>query len=430
MKRIFTVLLTLILTVSLFAQVPQGFVYQSVVRNGGNVLIALKQVGMKVTLVQGSENGVPLYVELHQPTSNENGLINITIGGGTILSGVFASIDWSKGPYFLKTEIDPEGGVNYSITSSSQLLSVPYAMFASNNKIGPKGDVGVQGPQGLKGDQGLPGLKGLKGEIGAQGLKGDQGPEGLTKDEQKFSVSVTGDTLFLQNGGFQIISGLSHANYKFSFKLGLNVLDIEGNSYKTITASVISGKGDTISNTHWMAENLKVSKYNDGSPIPNVTDEIQWSKLTSGAWAYYNNDISNNVKYGKLYNWYALSLTTNGGKNVCPSGWHVPTNTEWTSFEDYLGYSAGGKMKEVGVTSWNNPNSGALNTSLFTGLPGGLRYSTGGFSDIGYSGYWWCSTEDKIDSAWNRQLRNNDTDIDKGKKNKIYGFSVRCIKDK
>jgi uncharacterized protein (TIGR02145 family) len=429
MKRIFTVVLTLILTVSLFAQAPQSFVYQSVVRNGANVLISKKQIGMKVTLVQGSENGVPLYTELHQPTSNENGLINIAIGGGTILSGVFASIDWSKGPYFLKTEIDLEGGVNYSITSSSQLLSVPYAMFALNNKIGPKGDVGIQGPQGLKGDKGVPGLKGLKGDTGPQGLKGDQGPVGLTKDEQKFSVSVTGDTLFLQNGGFQIISGISHANYKFNFNPGLNVLDIEGNSYKTINIFALSVKGDTVSSSQWMAENLKASKYNEGSPIPNVTDGSQWNKLTSGAWAYYKNDISYNLKYGKLYNWYTLSPTSNGGKNVCPSGWHVPTDTEWTLFENYLGYNAGGKMKEVGLTSWINPNSGALNTSLFSGVPGGLRYTTGGFSDLGYFGYWWSSTEDKIDSAWHHQLRNNSGDIGKGKENKTYGFSVRCTKD-
>ncbi|NDF60572.1 MAG: hypothetical protein EB100_05775, partial [Crocinitomicaceae bacterium] len=120
---------------------------------------------------------------------------------------------------------------------------------------------------------------------------------------------------------------------------GPNISDNDGNTYKTVY----------IGTQQWMAENLKVTKYNDGTSIPNISNNTQWSNLTTGAWSYYNNDVANNAKYGKLYNWYAVSPTTNGNKNVCPTGWHVPTDAEWTVLTDYLGGEnvAGGKMKEV-----------------------------------------------------------------------------------
>ena len=209
-------------------------------------------------------------------------------------------------------------------------------------------------------------------------------------------------------------------------KPGPNIKDIEGNSYKTVY----------IGTQQWMAENLKVTKYNDGTDIPNLTDNAQWLNNTTGAWAYYNNDISNNAIYGKLYNWYAISPTTNGNKNICPSGWHVPTDAEWTVLTDYLGFepSAGGKMKEegiigVGSCTWNSPNTNATNTSLFTGLPGGARGEFDGYTNVNDVGYWWSSTEYYSDNATVRYLSNNSgyvASIDPSKKS---GFSVRCVKD-
>ncbi len=153
---------------------------------------------------------------------------------------------------------------------------------------------------------------------------------------------------------------------QFIGKLGPNITDVDGNSYKTVTIGAQT----------WMAENLKTSKYNDGTQIPNVTDYTNWSQLTTGAWAYYNNDSANYAKFGKLYNWYAVNYETNGNKNVCPTGWHVPTDEEWTILTDYLGGEsvAGGKMKEAGNINWggiNNINQDSTNKSLFTGLPGG-----------------------------------------------------------
>ena len=196
---------------------------------------------------------------------------------------------------------------------------------------------------------------------------------------------------------------------------GPNITDTEGNSYKTVY----------IGTQQWMAENLKVSKYSDGTTIPNITDNTQWQNNTTGAWAYYNNDATNNAKYGKLYNWYAVSKTTNGNKNVCPTGWHVPTDGEWEVLTGYLGGGsvAGGKMKEVGITSWNSPNAVATNTSLFSALPGGTRFYDGHYFDIGSSVGWWSSSEYDAGFAWGRYLASKD-DV-----NKKYGLSVRCLRD-
>ena len=204
-------------------------------------------------------------------------------------------------------------------------------------------------------------------------------------------------------------------------KLGPNITDAENNTYKTVT----------IGTQTWMAENLKVSKYSDGTTIPNITDNTQWQNDTTGAWSYYNNDVTNNAKYGKLYNWYAVSKTTNGNKNVCPTGWHVPTDAEWTVLTDYLGGEsvAGGKMKEVGTTSWNSPNTEATNISLFTGLPGGTRYDYGLYSIFGNSGYWWSSTEYGTDIAWNRNLSDNVEYAYRDVGSKGDGLSVRCLRD-
>jgi uncharacterized protein (TIGR02145 family) len=202
---------------------------------------------------------------------------------------------------------------------------------------------------------------------------------------------------------------------------GSDITDIEGYSYKTVY----------IGTQQWMALNLKTEKYNDGAGIPNVTDNTQWQNNTKGAWSYYNNDAANNAKYGKLYNWYAVSPTTNGNKNVCPSGWHVPTDAEWTVLTDYLGglNVAGGKMKEVGTTKWKSPNTDATNTSLFTGLPGGSRYSNGNYVSIGSYGGWWSSTEYNAGSAWYRSLYYNDGSAHRDISNKKDGFSVRCLRD-
>ena len=133
MKKIITICAALLMTASVFAQAPEKMSYQAVVRDGSNNLVASTSVGMQISILQGSSSGTAVYVETQTPTSNANGLVSLEIGSGTVVSGDFTTIDWENGPYFIQTETDPTGGINYTITGTSQLLSVPYALHAKNS---------------------------------------------------------------------------------------------------------------------------------------------------------------------------------------------------------------------------------------------------------------------------------------------------------
>ena len=200
---------------------------------------------------------------------------------------------------------------------------------------------------------------------------------------------------------------------------GSGVKDVDGNSYKTVV----------ISNKEWMAENLKVTKYNDRTPIPNV--KTGWSSLQTGAWVHYFNKDTMNTKYGKLYNWFAVSPTTNGNKNICPTGWHVPSDVEWENLIAFLGGKevAGGKMKEIGTVNWMTPNTEATNTSLFTAVPGGLYLDLGSFMLYKGSANWWSSTENDPGYVWSRRVFYDSQSIDRGYTIKSNGLSIRCVKD-
>ena len=209
--------------------------------------------------------------------------------------------------------------------------------------------------------------------------------------------------------------GTSYGN-EITFKTFFGeVTDIEGNIYPTIKI------GEQV----WMAENLKTTKYSDGTAIPNVTDNTAWAGLSTGAYCWYNNDVNNKNIYGALYNWYAL----NAGK-LAPTGWHVPTDAEWTTLTTYLGGEniAGGKLKEVGTTHWQSPNTEATNESGFTAIAGGYRASGGiSFPNFGASAFWWSSSEYSATEARNRYLMYNDGIAYKNSYAKTNGFSVRCI---
>ena len=178
---------------------------------------------------------------------------------------------------------------------------------------------------------------------------------------------------------------------------------------------------------YWMEKNLEVTTYRNGDPIPYVTDATAWAALTTGAWCYYNNDPANGSLYGKLYNWYAV----NDPRGLAPTGWHVPTDAEWTTLETTLGgiAVAGGKMKVAGTTRWTAPNTGADNSSGFAGLPGGFRFNDGTFYNVGSNGYWWSSTETNATNAWYRFLFYLNGSINRSFNDKKSGFSVRCLRD-
>jgi uncharacterized protein (TIGR02145 family) len=207
MKYIFILFLLLGVSLELFAQQPSKFSYQFRVITNANLIVSQQKVSVRVNILQGNINGNSVYEEIHQVTTNLDGLGSIQIGGGASNFGDFSKINWSLGNYFIKTETDPNGGSNYTLLNSNQLLSVPFALFAENvlGSKGEKGDIGNAGPQGLPGDTGLPGVVGPKGIIGNSGdagIKGVQGDVGI-KGEQGTSVFSTGvnkGDMFYWNG--------------------------------------------------------------------------------------------------------------------------------------------------------------------------------------------------------------------------------------
>jgi uncharacterized protein (TIGR02145 family) len=350
MKKTFTLLVSVLFTAIAFSQSPERMSYQAVIRNASNVLVKSSPIGIKISILQTTSSGTAVYVETHSTTTNNDGLVTLEIGSGTVVTGAFSNINWSSGLYFLKTETDPEGGTNYSISGVSQILSVAYAFYAKT-----AGNVEAVLDKVLQ----------IQAELGAK--------------------------------------------------------DVDGNTYKAVK----------IGTQVWMKENLKTTKYNDGSSIPYETNNTNWINLSTPAYCWYDNDeASNKPVYGALYNWY----TVNTGK-LCPTGWHIPSDAEWTILGTYLGISslAGGKMKETGFLHWNTPNQGATNECGFTGLPGGQRtFGDGNFVQLGTRGIWWSSTEiSSIDSRVRGLYYENSTFLSDvgayGHKN--YGFSVRCVKN-
>ncbi len=212
------------------------------------------------------------------------------------------------------------------------------------------------------------------------------------------------------------------------------VIDIDGNVYKFITI------GDQL----WMMENLRTTRYRNGDVIPHITEDTEWHNLYTGAWAYYENDPANDDTYGKLYNWYAVA----DQREICPPGWHVPSDDEWKQLETYLGLSQqgadeegsrgtneGGKIKSTRTVPdphprWNSPNTGATNESGFSALPGGYRSLNGDFGGKGNNAYFWPSLPgfSKMFS-WNRQLSFNESVISRNRFDKRSGFSVRCVRN-
>lgn len=198
------------------------------------------------------------------------------------------------------------------------------------------------------------------------------------------------------------------------------VTDVDNNTYNTVQ----------IGTQCWTQSNLKVSKYRNGDNIPTGLSSNAWQFTTSGAYAIYADDPGNDGLYGKLYNYFAVTDT----RGLCPTGWHVPSDAEWTTLENQLGGSivAGGALKSTATEptpgGWASPNTGT-NSSGFTALSGGTRTSYGGFYNLTYVGYWWSSSVSSGNSAWDRRLYNDSSDVDRISTNRTGGYSVRCCRD-
>lgn len=213
--------------------------------------------------------------------------------------------------------------------------------------------------------------------------------------------------------------GTAYGNeISFIAKDPLTVDDIDGNTYNIVR----------IGTQLWMKENLKTTKYIDGSLIGTTTPatlDISGEATPKYQWAYDGNE-ANVATYGRLYTWYAVT----DNLKICPVGWHVPSDAEWTTLTTFLGGEsvAGGKLKEVGTTHWAIPNAGATNETGFTALPGGWRNPFGTYGGISDFGSWWSSTEDPTIGAYNRDMIYNGSSVGRNNLNKQDGYSVRCVR--
>ena len=480
-------LIVILASIRSFAQ-PQAINYQGVARDAQGRPLVNKIISLRLSILDSTANGASLYVETHQVTTTSSGLYNTAIGNGIPVAGSFTAIPWGQGDKWLKTEMDSSGGSNYQLIGTSQFLSVPYALQSTNatnaaNGLPPGGGQG----QVITMCEGVPIwtdngqcpaviaalncaaaintgdlVSGFAADSVSSTIPYSGGNGGAFSSHLVPSTGVTGLTATLSAG--TILSGSGVVNYIISgtpsdsgtayFALSLggqfctlirtvgagvsgistatcgatNVLnpantygsltDQDGNLYKTVIIGM----------QEWMAENLKVSHYRNGDLIPVVTDGATWSGLSTGATCWYNNDSTNyNCPYGKLYNWFAVD----DSRNLCPIGWHVPSDAEWAVLEDYLGGSsiAGGKLKSTDTLYWTSPNIGANNNSGWSGLPGGFQSYFGSFSGFGFSSYWWSSTE-YLSSAASQYMSAYSESIYKLEGiDKRVGFSIRCLRD-
>ncbi|HPR32786.1 MAG TPA: fibrobacter succinogenes major paralogous domain-containing protein [Prolixibacteraceae bacterium] len=517
MKRaVFSVLLFAFVSEGMIAgaQAPEKVSYQSVIRDATGQLVCSETIGMKISILQGSAEGTAVYEETHTPATNANGLATLEVGMGTPVSGTFTSIDWGNGPFFLKVETDPEGGTNYSINGTSEILSVPYALHAktansltysswlpSGNDLyflGGNVGIGTETP-GNKLD-----VKGgmrvysdlTDAYLEISGLGGDWNYAGLFLTDystnKKWSLIHRNYESGINELDFNFFDGINYLNHLTltpNGNMGIGVwhpdskLDVNGtidvNNYsivnvappandldavnkayvdykfKQLENSIVAGgfvedwEGNRyttvkIGSQTWMSENLKTTHYNDGSEIPLVTDESAWAELGTSAYCWYDNTQSPfGDLFGPLYNGYVVAAGT-----LCPVGWHVPTDAEWTTLTNYLisnGYNYDGSTSGVKVGKsmaisfgWqNSATEGAVgntdypayrNKSGFSALPCGNRDQFGTFENIFTDGLWWSSDEESANGIY-YFLNYDQVNFGRWNESKKYGFSVRCIKD-
>lgn len=466
---------------TLFAQAPNKFSYQAVVRNTSNQLVVNTLVGIRVSILQNSATGSVVYSETQMLSTNANGLVTMNIGDGTVIYGSFNNIDWSAGTFFLKSEIDPTGGTNYSISSTQQLLSVPYALYANEAGNSFSGDyndltnkptipaaannatltiqrnnstvgtftadassdktVNISVPtttSDLTNNSGYITADQLDALLNAMNSRMDSLQTVLSAQNVEIaSLSNTVDSL----GAYADSLGdiVDECGCLSTFHCGTSTIsDYDGNAYSTVK----------LGGQCWMAENLRTTHYSNGDPI-----DLSTTTSTTIPYRYNPASDSTNVgTYGYLYNWAAVmngatssEANPSGVQGVCPTGWHVPSDAEWTAMKEYVSsqsqYICGSNSSNIGkalasTTGWDSSTSTACgvgttqstnNAAGFNARPAGNYYASGG-NGFGYYANFWTTTETS-GNAYSYNLSYTSPSLNRSSSGKASGFSVRCVRD-
>ena len=304
--KIYSILAGLLLTLGVFSQAPQKMSFQAVIRNSSNALVTSTVVGMKISVLQGSPSGTVAYSETQTPTTNANGLVSLQIGAGAVVSGTFTTINWANGPYFIKTETDPLGGTAYSIIGTSELTSVPYALFSANGTPGPiglTGATGSVGATGATGPQGPIGLTGATGSVGATGATGPQGIQGLTGATG--SVGATGAT------GPQGPIGLTGATGSVGATGPQGPIGLTG----LLSIGTAAGNTPYWDGSQWVVNNSNI--HNNGAEVgigtisPNASAKVEIASATQGFLPPRMTDLQRNAIAAPAVGLVIFNTTTN-----------------------------------------------------------------------------------------------------------------------
>ena len=395
--------LCLLISAMAFAQVPQTISYQAVVRSGSGELVREKPITMRVNILHGDALGESVYEELHRPSTNKNGLVDIEIGAG-LSDASFSAIDWSDTPYYIMVEIDPLGGDNYSIYAVNQILAVPYAIYAT--KAGMVYNDSLYHGYAMFDNMTIDNVLETGNDANSQRIQGVGEPEDSQDAVSKKIVDSIAD--ILQNA------------YGHSF------IDHRDNNIYTYV---------TIGSQTWMAENLRYEGH-----VPLAVNEDDYSETEPFRY-YPNGDKSNVVKYGYLYNWTAAMDGANSSdanpshvQGICPVGWHLPSSEEWfvliqsTESSEYAAILAGRPELWVEGELVNNQYFGV---SGFNAVPAGsCSIYDNGYLEFMEVAHIWTSFTD-----WYPGYASNMTIYSGGWSNNCnstgsdYGCSVRCVKD-
>ena len=418
MKKFYIFLYLVIASLTqLQAQAPQGFNYQATVRNTTGELIINSNVYFKFNVIQGSQTAVPVFTETHYVPTDDLGQVTLIIGEGTANTVVFSEIDWSLGSYFLGIELSINGPNDYVAMGTTQLLSVPFALYAANS------------------GNATPTTSNLEAVLAENNSANNQ----QIKDLQDPSDAQDAVTKNYTYSKAEVDALIANIQSQIDNTETASVTDIDGNTYDYITY------GDQV----WTVDNAAMETYRDGTPIPQVTDATEWANLTTGAWAYLDNDPSK----PRFYNWYAVmgihdTDPSTSNKEFAPEGWHVSSDAEWTTLEEYLiangynydGTTTGNKIAKsmASNTGWfseSNPgevgnDQSTNNSSGFNAFPEATRINDGSFDSDGegFDTIFWSSTVADLGS-WYRALNYQSSSLGRRPSNNQSGFSVRFVRD-